>query len=276
MSLEQWTLPNGQVVKLGLRPRPAAFSFSTSIKWAEIPELPEKEWREFDYRKTAGYPLRVRDQDGVGACTHFAWTGALMFARWLAGYDHVELSPFFGYANAVDGNDVGSSISEAANFAANVGYCRDDLVKYGTLRKRDISAAAYENAKRYKVEITLGKHPAKDGDNGFRAMCLSAQYGYPVILSLSANTMFNELDDDLVPLNMAGPHNHSEWAGFAMTRSHRTGEWLLGVENSWTEGWGDRGYHNAAKRTLAGTYRDSASIVAVRVLSDENPPVAVF
>lgn len=273
---ETWKLPDGTEVKLAYRPRPTAFAFSASIKWVDIPDIPESKWREFDFRKSKRYPLKIRDQNGRGACTYFSLTGALMCARYVAGYPHIDLCPWFGYANAVDGNDVGSSISESIEFASDIGLCRTGLVPYASIRKRDIPPDAYENAKRYRVEYTLAKHPAKDGDNGFRSMCVAAQLGYPSLFSLAVAGDFNNLDDDLAPRNVPGQHNHAVWGGFAMSRSRRTGEWLLGTENSWTTSWGSRGYFNTAKRTIRGTFRDSASIVAVRVLPDENPPPAVL
>lgn len=270
--VQEMRLADGRVVKLGYKPRPAGFAFSTSIRFAELPDIPETKWREFDHREVPGYAVKIGDQDGIGACTHFSAVKALELLRWIRGYPAVELSPWFGYANAVDGVDQGSSVSEAADFMGSVGYCRNDLVKYGVIRKRDIPPAAWENAKRYRAEITLGRHRNRDGDNGFRDLCISAQLQRPFVFTVHADQGFDGADADGVPLNRPGPHNHAVYGGMAMFRS-RSGEWLLPAGNHWTTAWGRKGYFNAARRTIRGTYRDSFTILEVAVMPDENPPI---
>lgn len=269
--LQEIKLSDGRVVKLGYKPRPPGFAFSSSVKLVELPDIPESMWTEFDARGVVGYPVKIGDQDGIGACTHFASAKALELIRWTRGYPHVELSPFFGYANSVDGYDVGSSVSEAGDAMATVGYCRNDMVPYGTIRKRDIPAAAYENAKRYRAEFTLGKFRNRDGDNGWRDMCVAVQLRRPIVFTVHVDGGFDSFDPYGVPQNGPGTHNHAVYGGFAMLRT-RAGEWVIPAGNHWTTKWGNRGYFNAARRTIRGTYRDGFTILEVRVTADENPP----
>ena len=263
--LPRWSLPDGRIVKLGNLLDDAPFSFAPSVRWQGVPDIPDSELIPFDLTHDLGFPIRVRDQGQYGACNGHAAASTLELARWIHGYRHVELSPWFIYAILCNGQDQGSIISEAVNLLITQGTCRDGLVPWGTIDPRRLTTEAKADATRYRVEITLGKL------RSFRDLVIATALRWPSNYSVPVNGSFNTLDAEGVPGNRAGVHNHAVAGGFGLLKSARRG-WLVKTLNSWSTGWGQKGYFNAAEKTLAGTWADSYCICAVKVLSDENPP----
>ena len=271
--LETWTLPDGRKVKLGNNKPPEQFAFRATFKWAEIPEFSDAEiktFRAFDMTQRPGWPVKVRDQGEFGACNGHAAVTSLEAARWLAGYDHHNLSPWFVYAILCNGVDAGSYIAEAVDLLGKIGACRDELVQFGTINPGKLREAAYDDAKRFRVEISLGKC------RNHRDMIVATALRYPFNFSVSVNSDFNVLDGEGVPGNRAGQHNHAVTGGLGLKWSDRYKGWLFKAQNSWSQRWGERGYFWAAPKTVAGTFADSYFIQSVKVLDAENPPKAGF
>src|SRR5262249_3693928 len=77
------------------------------------PVWKESDWHEFD-EWPAG--IRIKNQNGRGACNGHASALALELARHVAGMPHVPLSAWFIYAVLCNGLDTGSSILAALDF----------------------------------------------------------------------------------------------------------------------------------------------------------------
>ena len=267
--LEQWTLPDGRVVRLGNNKPPEQFAFRATFKWVDVPEFTDeqiKTFRPFDLTTRPGWPVKVRDQGEFGACNGHAAVTSLEAARWLGGYDHFDLSPWFVYAILCNGVDQGSYIAEAVDLLGKVGACRNELVPFGTIKPGKLTEAAYDDAQRFRVEISLGKC------RSFRDMVIATALRYPFNFSVSVNTNFNTLDAEGVPGNRAGQHNHAVTGGLGLKWSDKHKSFLFKAQNSWSPAWGDKGYFWAAPKTVAGTWADSYFIQAVKVLDAENGP----
>lgn len=266
---KEWTLPDGRIVKLGNKPAPLTFNFRTSVKWVEVPEFTDSEilsFQPFDLTENPNFPVKVRDQGQYGACNGHAAATSLEIARWVAGYSHVQLSPWFVYAILCKGIDEGSSISEALDLLSNTGTCRDELVPFGTINPKNLTAKAKQDAKAFRVEISLGQC------RSFRDMIVATALRWPFNFSVSVNSNFNSLDADGVPQNRAGAHNHAVTGGLGLKWSKAKSSWLFKAQNSWSTQWGDRGYFWAGPKTIAGTWADNYFIQAVDVIEDENKP----
>lgn len=260
MSLDQWVLPDGQTVFLGNNEPPADLTLPVR---GILPDVPESHWKEFDYRLNFDYKVAIKNQGNYGACNGHAAASSLEDARYIANLGYVPLSAWLVYADLCGGVDRGSSIAEALTLLQKSGTCDDAMVPHGTINPRRIDAQARDNAKRFKVEIGYRLE-------SFRDLCVAAQLRIPFNFSVPVNAGFNMLDVEGVPQNRAGWHNHAVSGGFAMKKG-KSG-WLIGMRNSWSEQWGDKGYCWVAERTIRGSGFDAYGVFAAEVDPQQLPP----
>jgi hypothetical protein len=98
----------GEVRVLGTLPTPRGISLPM---WADSNDiLPESDWQEFEL---VAPEIKIKDQDQRGACNGHAAATSLEIARWIAGYEHVDLSAWLIYADLCGGVDRGRSRARA-------------------------------------------------------------------------------------------------------------------------------------------------------------------
>jgi hypothetical protein len=232
--------------------------------------IPESQWVEFDLREELkGSGIKVKDQDGRGACNDHARTSAMEYARVIAGQPHVALNAWFGYAIMCRGVDRGSMIADALELSMRVGAPPEDAVPYGTIDPDLIPPDAYEQAKRFKLEV--GERLMT-----FEEMGTSAQLRRPFNFSIRVGNNFDRLDADGCVGLSSGPGNHAIVGGVFMKRA-RNGEWIIGLQNSWTEGWGDGGFAAYRKAHIAKqSYFEAYNLESASTDPEwrEHPPVA--
>ena len=250
--LEQWRLPDGSETFLGNHAPEAHHILPVR---GNLPDTPESEWREFDMRTVPGYPVKIKDQGSYGACNGHAAASSLEIARYIAGLTHRDLSPWIIYADLCGGWDRGSSIAQALTELQQKGTCEDSFVPHGTINPRRITSAARENAKQYRIEIG---HTI----NNFREMCIAAQLRMPFNFSVPVNSGFNSLDQYDRPQNRSGWHNHAVTGGMSM-RKLPTGDWVIGMQNSWDISWGRKGYCSIGEKNIQGSGFDAYTVAAV-------------
>lgn len=257
--LESWFLPDGTETFLGNHaPQPDTL---IPVR-GNLPDIPESEWREFDLRTDPDYPVKIKDQGRYGACNGHAAASSLEIARYIAGLKHTDLSAWLVYADLCGGWDRGSIIAEALTHLQSKGTCEDSLVPHGTIAPSRIPSAARQNAKRYKIEIGYRI-------NNFREMCIAAQLRLPFNFSVPVNSGFNSLDQHDMPQNRSGWHNHAVTGGVYMKKLP-TGIWVVGMQNSWRDSWGRKGYCSIGEKNIQGSGFDAYTVAAV-AYDPENP-----
>lgn len=179
--------------------------------------------------------IKILDQDGKGACNGFAAAASLMWARWIAGYTHVDLSPWFVYAILCNGVDQGSMISDALDLLTQTGTCPDSVVPYATINPRSLSQAARDAAGRFKIDLG---GPLRNFDDMVAATVARRPFNF----SIFVGNNFNSLDADGCPPAYPGqPGNHAVCGGLGI-KAGRDGRPRIKVANSWSTAWGLNGY----------------------------------
>ena len=257
--LEAWPTPDGEWRYLGSRP-----STHRLLASASLPDIPVSEWRDYDLTVSENYPIKIKDQNGRGACNGHAAASSLEIARWVAGQHYEPLSAWYIYAKLCNGWDSGSSIADALRLLSLEGTCEESLVLYGVINPTMLSAAAKANAANHKIEIG---HALPD----WKSLCIAAQLRQPFNFSLSVNGNFNTLDSFGRPQNHAGGHNHAVCGGMGMKRT-ATGEWMIKMQNSWGTKWGQNGYCWIGEKNVQGWGWDAYSVVATTIDPTDQPP----
>jgi hypothetical protein len=203
-------------------------------RWADTkPIIPRSEWRDVSWR-----PLnaRIMDQDGRGACVGFSSINAFERAWRVAGGTTREFSPWFLYAQINGGRDAGAVISDALEQLIKGGVCLESEVEQRVYLKRNISAAAYETAKRFR----LAEGYALDS---FDAIGSAIMMGYSVVYGIMVGNSFTSLDAGGVPGvgGMGGHALHGCGIRKVPAGKHK-GKWSVETENSWGEVYGQGGY----------------------------------
>lgn len=192
--------------------------------------LPESDWTSFDERDC---PVKIEDQDGKGACNGHAAATALALARYVAGYDHVRLSPWYVYSILCNGVDRGSNIMDALNLSTTRGVAEWDKVPYGTINPRQLHPTSHDSANRFKIEIG-------EALPGWPEIMTAVQLRRPINLSVCVGQRFDRLSREGVAGVDPGIGNHAVCVyGGAKKVS---GKWAVLMWNSWSEKWGDGGY----------------------------------
>jgi len=265
--LPKWTNPDGTTRKLGFDPERAKspMAFKAEINWVEIPDVPDSELIPFDLFDNPKFPIRIKDQGSIGACTgHMVATG-MERMLWQGGYGDVDLSPWFLYAYACNGIDRGAIITDVIDLAATVGTCRENLVPHGVYNPRKITQEARDDAKHWRIEIQAGK-PRK-----WRDWIVGTHLRGTWMHSIAVNSGFDQLDRDGVPGNSPGIHNHAVVSGYGLKRTGRHG-WLVKCVNSWGERWGQKGCCWLNEDAIEGTFGQAVLILSVAVKNELNPP----
>lgn len=198
---------------------------------ADTDLIPESEWVEFN-----DWPaeIKIKDQNGRGACNGHAAATAIEVARFVAGMPHVPVSAWYIYAILCQGRDNGSMILDALNLTKEDGAAPESLVKYGIINPGLLTPEAHAAASRYKIEI--GSRLTTAAQIGS-----AVQRKQSINLAVAVTGSFNRLDSDGVPGLSRGACNHAVHVGLGMKKS-KAGKWLVLCSNSWTTQWGDSGF----------------------------------
>jgi hypothetical protein len=193
--------------------------------------IPEADWIEFDEWPD---PIKIKDQDGKGACNgHAAALGAEVI-RWTSGAPHVPLSAWYVYSILCGGIDRGSAILDALDLLQSKGDAPESEVQYGLINPNRLTAQAHTAAAHYKMEI--GSRISTPQEIGS-----AIQRRQVINLAVCVGNSFNNLNGDGVPGLGRGFCNHAVFVGGGMKRD-KGGKWLGKMANSWTTAWGLNGF----------------------------------
>lgn len=255
--------PLGRVVD---RSQPLPLFSSLRLKMGDL--IPESKWEEFE---DDDGPIKVKDQDGIGACNPHAGASGMERSRYLAGLDHVEISPWWPYGKLTGGVDRGSNIGQLLELLQNEGAPRDELVGYKNWKPRAFTPEMAKDAGRFKIEIGELITTKEEFATAY-------QKRWTLNFSLCVGAGFDNLDADDCVRPGRGFDNHAVCGTGSGMKRGRNGKWKCKWQNSWTTRWGKNGYAWIwLDDILTGRY---AECYVLRVPSLDplavNPPNAQF
>lgn len=217
--------------------------------------------------------LKIKDQDGYGACVGHGSTRAVEFVRALGGQDGgpsawQELSAWDLYARLCGGIDRGASILDALTMLEKEGVALMMDVPYGTIRPSRIAAKAVKERLNFRVE--LGEQL-----ESFEAIAWAVADGDGVSFSVHAGGGFSRVDDEGVPNYRRGMADHCVFAGGELIHSEKWGL-LVGCDNSWTDQWGMNGRFRLCDAMIqAQSYFEAFRVrcVVESRIDGEDPPL---
>jgi C1A family cysteine protease len=186
--------------------------------------------------------LPVQDQGNLGSCTSFAITGALEALEKIDNKPQNKLSELFVYYNerTIEGTinyDSGATLRDGIKSLVKFGTCNESLWPYAIKKyTKKPTLSAYLNGKSHLITSYYRLNTLVDIQN-----CL--KQGYPFVLGIAVYESFESdsvSQTGIVP--MPGP-NESCLGGHAVCCCGiDLNKKVCIVRNSWTSGWGDKGY----------------------------------
>lgn len=231
-SHESIITPDGQVRVLNLQPSDPE-KVKRLVSAAPPLAIPLDQIRPFDLWPSE---VKIKDQDGRGACNGHAAATAMEFSRAMQGLAHAPLSAWWVYGKLVKGWDRGSNIMDALALCQQEGVATEADVEYGNFSGR-YSAQAAAAAARFKLEI--GSSIGQDYEAIVTAVAL--RRGVNLALRATAGWSSGNLDADGCPPVGRGACNHAVMVGGGIKRA-ANGEILIRMANSWGVRWGVNGY----------------------------------
>ncbi len=257
MSIETVTDFFGIRRKLGCNPSDSALVESVG-GWPEgtNPLIKRERWKKlsfFDWPQS----IAIKDQGATGSCNGHAAASCIEYGRYVSGMTHKRLSPWFIYAILCKGIDAGSNILDSLRLASELGVSPDEDVPGGTINPRAINKKAYDEAKRFRIEI--GSR-LTTWDEIVTATILRR----PMNLSIRVGRDFSYVDNDGVPPVSPGAANHAVCCagGFKIARN---GKPSVLCANSWGSKWGSSGFFWITEdHIVAAKYFECFTVVAVK------------
>jgi len=180
----------------------------------------------------------IYDQGTLGSCTAQAGAAAYKYLS-----NKFNPSRLFIYYNErlMDGdveNDSGSSLSQCINALKMYGVCSEELLKY-EIEKFAIkpSDQCYNNGLKHKVVEADRLIQTR------RALKESLVNGNPFILGIAVYESFeseNVTKTGIVPMPLPNEHLLGYHAVVCVGYSNEQKHWIM--LNSWSDGWGDKGF----------------------------------
>lgn len=227
--------------------------------------IPTSEIVDFDSWPT---DIKIKDQNGKGACNGHAAALSLEYARVMNGQPHVPLSAWYIYSILCNGVDQGSSISDAFKLVQE-GCAPEADVEYGLINPRKLDAKAKTNAVNYKMTVgaVLKTWPE---------IVSSVAQGKALNISICVGRTFNNIDDEGVPGVGRGPGNHAVGVMGGIKTSKKWGR-LVKMPNSWGTGWGQKGFCWLSQAHIEGGSWFEAYEVEqlIEDLTDNDNPIQV-
>lgn len=265
MSTIEYTREGLAVVDAGGEPRvlgchPSETVFSFPEFGANFPLLPRAQWKETSLK---GWNVPVEDQSKFGSCTGEATESVFAYAWLVSGQKRQNFSSTALYALINGGRDQGASVSAALQAAMSVGLCLESEAPRGLIYKHQISAKAWETAKRFRVKSAFRIR-------SFDELGTAITRGFGVVSGIAVGNNFTrgELDSEGVaplPDKIVGGHALAS-IGLKVTRR---GNWVAETKNSWSARWGLAGYCFLQEEAWAARYGFGFDAFAVQSVYDD-------
>lgn len=212
--------------------------------------------------------VKIKDQNGYGACNGHATATAVEFARAMAGMPPIPLSAWYVYGSLVHGRDTGSNITDALQLIEKNGVAPESDVKYGDFSGR-YSSAVEVDATRYQCEIGGSLQTWEE------IVSFIALRGAVNLSVRATNGWSGRLDANGCPPVGRGPGNHAVMCGGGIKRLSN-GELAIRMANSWSTQWGLDGFCWLTRAHIeSGTWFECLYVRAVaRDPQDTTPKAA--
>jgi hypothetical protein len=204
---------------------------------ADVPDL--RDWMydpsliHLEKQRQPPRDQKILNQYGEGACTGFALAAAinLLYSR---AEEDVRVSPRMLYEMAKrhdewPGEDYdGSSLRGAIKGWSNMGVCTEELWRYRVSRKGDLTVRRAKDARShtlgayYRLRPQISHYHAALNEAGV------------IVVSAKVHAGWDEPEDGKIEKHDKVEGGHA----FAVVGYDENGFW---VQNSWTDGWGDKG-----------------------------------
>jgi hypothetical protein len=219
---------NGVEYGLGCLPRTAPLGALPCLADA-IKIIPRDQWRPRN--DMPRLVPSVLNQGSHGACVAFGCTQGVKVLRRIAGLPDVDLSPWDLYRRICGGRDAGASISDGLARLRDEGVCTTALCPSFTLSGRKTPEWAAD----------AGKHRVQEWfDCPTRETIATAlQLGFVVPFGVPVTSSWEPGPDGwLNPRGGVRGGHCILGLGFVC----KDGRWGVPFVNSWTEGWGIKGW----------------------------------
>jgi hypothetical protein len=213
------------------------------------PTIPRSEWKDFDL---SGYDAPILNQGSHGSCVGHGAVTAFWRLWLMQNLPPQQFSACFTYGLINGGRDSGAVISDALTSMTNDGVGLLSDVPEGMVYRSQFPAAAFTNAKRFKVRAA---HHCQNFDE----ICSALLLGFPVVYGVYVGGSFGNLDSEgVAPAwpNRVGNHCLS---GKALKKLS-SGDWGVRTQNSWGASWGQQGNCYLVERHFTGTDPDAFAI----------------
>lgn len=227
----------GEEHKLGCLP--TAADEESLLRASSLAVIPSSKWTTVTHEECkaiveAFLLLYLLNQRSHGSCVGFSAAGGLTADLYNSGMAPVgKLSGAYIYSWINGNRDSGASIVSALSALQKHGTCLEATVGWDTIYRRNIPAAADEEAKRWMLET---------GEvlQGFEAFVSALLCGKPVQFGVNVGRNFGSFDADGIA-GYSGPgSNHSVFAWpLLVKKSHGSG-YKIPMINSWGK-WGPFG-----------------------------------
>ncbi len=247
----------GDLRVLGCLPPIAGFScpdFSTNFG-----ALPESQWIETDL---SWLHVPIKDQKRTSSCVGQATSTAFARACQLGGDSPEDLSPYWIYGLINGGRDQGAAVEDGLTAIKQYGVCRTSDIPAGAMYRQQFPPQAFDEAKKRKL---------LDGYllRSFEEVCTALTLKFPVVVGIMVGNNFGKLDSEKVCPLPDQPLGGHALAIYGLKRSPKYG-WILLLENSWSESWGDQG--RAALRKEALPFYGQIHAFALRAALNQPDP----
>lgn len=157
--------------------------------------IPRDQWDEIAQEiSLKNRVLKIKDQNGFGACASYASVLSVEIARELAGYPYEELNALSVYGRVNGGRDAGSSIDENLRFIQQRGVVPVRLWPESKGWRANPPEEAWDAALDYRIDeaddianvdefvsVLLGGRPVVWGSRGHALCAIAHKKDYPEV-----------------------------------------------------------------------------------------------